>query len=606
MIRLAKNNIPRCFALGAVLLSIVFAFPDKIFADKKTTDLMGQALKLRASGQLDRAVKLLEEAIGNTRNDTQQSLALFMLGDCLLESGKSRKARGVYQILLKSDLTNDEQAEARYRLAQCFDRLGSPQGARRLCREIIQKYGESPYVQLARLLMKSTDARSAISSPESPVYNAEPENTPAFAKVLTQSAETKVLQQTPRPAPAPPEAGTKPASRRRSLSPAVKTRGEDAVVSAEDSLPDEDPASEEIRDEPVDAASVDGPPGSFQPERYSETPDETPDKALSQAQQKSAVVAESVPARSAVLPKSLPKNRPISATPPAGATTKDLFDFGVLSLRQREALATKILQAQETLERNPHAPENDRILFTMASDTARFGEYIESCKLYDKLLSKFPSSPFVERAYFEAIRLRAYLKVYNAAIEWGGMFARTFPKSSFLPQVNRIVELSGRNNSNAKGVAMGLPSKNAGAEKLSDPENDPTYKEAKRKMEAGRYALAQRDFMALLKKYPGSPHVHWNLALVQVQQEEYSMAEKTLDRLLEIDSENPDARSLLGYVHYQKKDFKKAADAYGKAGGAPSNDGLNFFDSQNAANRLKLKKNQPARTAGKIPEGEEP
>ncbi len=111
--------------------------------------------------------------------------------------------------------------------------------------------------------------------------------------------------------------------------------------------------------------------------------------------------------------------------------------------------------------------------------------------------------------------------------------------------------------------------------------------------------MALRDFETLSRAYPDQPVIWWDLALVQVQQERYGEAETSLNRLLALDPENKDGRSLLGYVHYQKKDFQKAAAVYEKTDESASGEGLKFFDPQNAAKRMQKTRPAPAASAVK-------
>lgn len=551
-------------------------------AGKSATDLMGEALKLRASGRLAAAVTVLEEAVAATSSASQRTLARFMLGDCLLEDGKAAAARDVYKTLLTADLTDDEQAEARYRLAQCHDRLGETEEVGRLCRQITRQHAGSPFAQLARLLQKAAGAKAP----------------PAATYVSAEEA-----------------ARTPPATRPRPAAPAAPVR-EPAPADAGGPLPDELPAGEEPPAEPEEPVeeplAEEGPAVVAAP-----APPPAPSSAAGRpaAKPAPAAVPAAVPAPAAAgvrrpavepaapAPAPAPASRPGAArvtrpapTVPAGAPA-DLLRFPPPSQEEREALAGEILSAQESLQRSPDAPDNDSLLFRMASATARFGEHLEACKAYDRLLTQYPTSQFAEQAYYEAIRLRAFLKVYRPVVEWGEAFLATFPRSARAAAVRRLVDFARRALAAPAAAAAGSPAPAAkpspGSRKKV--EDDPRYQEAKRRMAAERYAMALRDFEALSRIYPDQPVIWWDLALVQVQQERYGEAETSLNRLLALNPENKDGRSLLGYVHYQKKDFQKAADVYEKTDESASGEGLKFFDPQNAAKRMQ--KTRPSSAA---------
>ena len=117
------------------------------------------------------------------------------------------------------------------------------------------------------------------------------------------------------------------------------------------------------------------------------------------------------------------------------------------------------------------------------------------------------------------------------------------------------------------------------------PEKDPRYRQAKRRVADNRFSLALNDFQGLTDAHPDVPTLWWELALVQIQLQRYDEAEESLTRLLALQPDNQDARSLLGYVHYHQKDYNQAADDYRQAGSS-ENDGLKFFDPQTAARRM--------------------
>ena len=121
---------------------------------------------------------------------------------------------------------------------------------------------------------------------------------------------------------------------------------------------------------------------------------------------------------------------------------------------------------------------------------------------------------------------------------------------------------------------------------MNQLKKDPRYKQASQKMKNNNYNLALREFMGLSKKYPDVPQIWWDVALVQVQLEEFKQAETSIKKMLALDPSNEDGNSLLGYVHYRLENYKQAATAYDKVGG-PEGSGVTFFDAKKAAERMK-------------------
>ncbi|RCK78679.1 MAG: Outer membrane protein, OmpA/MotB family [Candidatus Ozemobacter sibiricus] len=603
------------------LLLVLAGGPVVVAQTSRTaTDLMGEALKWRARGQLSDAIRSLEQAVGAAPRAAQRTMAQFMLGDCLLEAGQAEAARAVYAELLSADLTDDERAEARYRLAQSLERLGRIDEARRLCREIARQHRGSSFAQLARLLEATLDRRSA---PPSEYISAE------------EAAQVRAAS----PVKAPPPSAAAPTS----AAPKAAAPARPAS-SRPDPLPDEEPdAGGPLPDETGadDEAVATAEPAPEKAPAPASVPAPTTRSTRGAGAGPAGVAAAPASSQAsgrAEEPKAIaPPSRgaPPSSPPPAPVGfPADLLRFPPTTQAEREALASEILQAQEALQRSPEAPDNDTLLFRMASATARFGEHLEACKTYDRLLTQFPSSQYVEEAYYEAIRLRAYLKVYKPVVEWGETFLQTFPRSSRGPAVRRLIAFAraqlqkpgaaprpaaasggpaapgaAGSGASAASAAPAPRSARPGASrgKLAD---DPRYQEAKRRVAAERYSLALRDFEALSRLYPDDPAIWWDLALVQVQQERHGEAEVSLNRLLALDPNNQDARSLLGYCHYQRKDYQKAADVYGQTGesSAASGEGLTFFDPQNAAKRMQQSrpKARPAASAAQTHQGEEP
>jgi len=206
-----------------------------------------------------------------------------------------------------------------------------------------------------------------------------------------------------------------------------------------------------------------------------------------------------------------------------------------------------------------------------------------------------PASPLVEKAYFQAIRLRAALGVHEAVIGWSKAFLAAFPASEYRAQVRALVEYAqaGGNldygsvdparQTSQKAPAAGRTDMNSENAALTA---DSQYVAASRKMKDGKYSLALVDFNRLTRKYPNAPQIWWDIALVNVQLEDFKKASQAINRMLELDPGNQDANSLSGYIHYRLENFEEAASAYDQAG-EPEGRGVNFFDARNASERMK-------------------
>lgn len=339
-------------------------------------------------------------------------------------------------------------------------------------------------------------------------------------------------------------------------------------------------------------------------------PVSAPKQSKKEAPARSEIVEEPVapspkPAASA---PAQPVTRPAPGSVKLGNETTRLLQ-SVLRVETAEAdrkeeLATRILSLQDSLKDGADRSGMDKVLLELAECTASFGELLEACKTYDQLLSNHPASPLVEKAYYEAIRLRAILGVHEAVIGWAKAFLAAFPTSEYRARVRALVEYSqagGRvdlgqpvdTSVSAKTVAKNSPS---GATTSIEAANsaltaDSEYTAASQKMKDGRYNLALLDFKRLSGKHAQAPQIWWDLSLVYVQLEEFANAEKAIKQMLRLDPDNQDANSLLGYIHYRLENYEEAATAYEQAGESEGR-GVNFFDAKNASQRMK-------KTAGK-------
>jgi len=119
------------------------------------------------------------------------------------------------------------------------------------------------------------------------------------------------------------------------------------------------------------------------------------------------------------------------------STNKQLQEalaFEPVSDTRKEELVSEILVLQDKIKNiGETKPGADALLFELGKNTSDFGELVEACKIYDKLLSLHPNSSYAERAYYEAIRLRAVLGVHEAVVAWAKAFNEAFPLLS-MPQ----------------------------------------------------------------------------------------------------------------------------------------------------------------------------
>lgn len=513
----------------------------------RPTDLMSQALKKRGAGDLPGAITLLQTALAEAKTPMQRNLARSMIGDCLMEDGQFKAARGTFENILTDSPRRDEKAESLYRIAQTWSQEGNQAKMKAMCHRVIEEFPKSPFDTLARHLLGTPVAVPEPAAPTRIVTTPKPVKpatgpAPAAPKAPAEPVKQLPEFQTAKPAPAKTAATTRPT---------VAAAAVSVAATQEMTRPSVGPvAAQTVRNLPRPVAAP--------------------------------IVVPSVSS-----PHEL--NR--------------LLNLGVISSEERAELATKILRRQNRLKEHPQDPQTDLTLFHLASETARFGELLEACKLYDRLLSQFPSSPHVEDAYFEAIRLRAILRAYRPVLDWGSVFLETFPSSLYKNRIDILTahaqqQLAAQNQSRpasapARKAAVGQaatqrpsPKKSARDSKIVEL---PRYQQAKRRMSEEKYGLALRDFQALTVEYPQEPLLWWELALVQVQQEEYKDAEESLGQLLILDPAHEEGRSLLGYVLYRRKNFQKAAQAYQTTSeeARPTKKGLTFYDAGQAAKRLR-------------------
>ncbi len=524
--------------VSALLASAVFSLPVASLASRKATDMMSEALKQRAAGNLNEAISTFESALDNTSSGIQKTLARFMLGDCQLEAKRYADAARTFEELAESVTGEEERAEALFRLMQAEAGLGNRRKADAIFTRIRQEHKTSPYYELAQAFIKSEGliAESRKEPEVQPVETVEPAAKPsAVAEPLVVAAKSEESK---------PAAADKPLEKTLEKPAAPKTEKAETVSRPVDKTvekPAEKPAAR-----PVD-----------------------------------------------IKPAAPAKKRGAKVDAETARLLRSILNVEKAQGQEKDELVSKILGYQDQLKDGPDKAGMDKVLFDLAQTTARFGELLEACKTYDQVLTNHPASPLVEKAYFEAIRLRAVLGVHDAVVGWSKAFLAAFPASEYRSRVRALVEYS-----SARGeIDLGADALKADTGKKSSETSgggntdeallaDSEYVEASRKMKDGRYNLALVDFNRLSKKHSGSAKIWWDLALVNVQLEDFKNAQTAIKKMLEIDSSNEDANSLAGYINYRLENFEEAADAYEKAG-EPDGKGVNFFDAKTASERMK-------------------
>ncbi|OGK11035.1 MAG: hypothetical protein A2W80_12665 [Candidatus Riflebacteria bacterium GWC2_50_8] len=542
----------RRLSVIALITAGIFICPDPSLASRKATDLMAEALRQRAAGNIHEAISSFEYALENASTPLQKNLARFMLGDCQIEAGRHKDAVRTFDELLEYVDSPEEQAEAIYRLMQAESALGNRNRVESLFARMRRNHRSSPYFELGQAFMKSEGLR------------IEADEIPEKARVAAKPVldTTKPLSAQEAKTPVVAKAAQKPETQR--------------VVVSERS----------VRAEPLQPSAATEP---------------------------DVVTSEEPPPVASPVQVAKPAKKVVMTPPPAARSAPGSVKLGdetsrllrsVLSVAtaegaERDEMATRILSLQDSLKDGLERPGMDKALLELAECTAAFGELLEACKTYDQLLTNHPASPLVEKAYYEAIRLRAVLGVHEAVIGWSKAFLAAFPTSEYRSQVRALVEYAKAGGKVDLGQSSGALPDTAGAKhsKTASPGTsnagadaalnaDSEYAAASNKMKEGRYNLALIDFKRLSGKHPQAPQIWWDLSLVNVQLEDFKSAEKAIKKMIALDPDNQDANSLLGYIHYRLENYEEAATAYEQAG-EPEGRGVNFFDAKTASQRMK-------------------
>lgn len=509
--------------LTTLLAGGLLAFSGVSYASK-TTDLMSDALKQRSKGNISGAIKGFKQAVDSAPTLLQRNLALFMLGDCQMEINNYSDAVKTFSELSKKATTPDERAEALYKLMEANSNLGNSDKVSEAYSELKRKYPKSAYREIGDAFMKAENIME--SEYTGPIDIEEPKipvEKPVKENKSPAKQETKIAK-----------AETKP------IKPAEKK------------------AKAETK--PVQTA------------------------------------AKPAPAKSTTTGGKKLDNR-------TTAILEEILHVEPVSESERDDLVSKILSYQDKLKDGEKGPGKDKIMFSLAEATFKFGELLEACKTYDKILSLYPASPLVEDAYYQSIRLRAILGVHQAVVEWSRAFNITFPDSKYKQKIAALVSYSQAGgkvqlakNSSASSKGSKTSNKQASVKTSSssggvsaanaDLKASSLYQNAVKKMNDGKYSAALDDLKVLASKFSDSSQLWWDTTLVYVQLEEFKQADKSIRKMLLLDPENSDAKSLLGYIQYRLENYDEAASAYEQAGESEG-EGVSFFDTKTASERMK-------------------
>ena len=499
-----------------VVLNIFCILSFDVLASNATSK-MTEALKQRSKGNVNSAIKLLNEAIKNSDDVKQKNMAKFMLGDCLIENEKYSDAIEIYEKLLKSSLSSDEKSEALFNLMKAYSSTGDDNKVSQLYKRLVS---EAPYASFSEVAK-------------------------AFYSSLYGNNATDSISST-----------------------AKKNSNKQNKQNKEKDKNDDDKKIAKTQNKKTDIKTDNKT--KVKPEKKQENIDKK------QANNKTSIAKSSNVKSSKKLSKKTTDLLVEILTPKS------------VSEGKKEELASSILLLQEKLMNNEKSNGADSLLLELANNTADFGEYVEACKTYDKLLNYHPSSPYVEKAYYEAIRLRAILGVHEAVVSWGNAFLKSFPSSAMANKVKALIEYSklGGNVELEKGTNSVDGNKSIVSKDINSLLKDNRYKKATQDVKDGKYEEAIEIFDNLGKEYGNVSQLWWETALVNVQMEDFKSAAKSINKMLELEPNNEDANSLAGYIHYRLENYEEAANAYENVGEADGH-GVNFFDAKSASKKMR-------------------
>lgn len=534
-----RSRLLASLFLGGFLICSGTAFAGK------TTDIMSKALKQRSSGNISGAIKSFKEAWDGADNPVQKNLALLMLGDCQLEDKRYTDAVNSFRQLSKMTKTDEERAEALYKLMEAYSGLNKNDKVSGVFSELKKKYRKTAYFNVAESLMKARNIAETDSS------EFEIESEPESEHVEEVKTVEKPKQE-------------------KVASKAEKVTEKNTSVKV---------ADKKSTNKPV--AKSENVPNALKPAVEA--------KKTTTAKNTSEVVKTQAPTGKKLDAKTT-------------AILNEILSPYKLSNDEKDELVSKILDYQDRLKKTGETgPGQDKLLFETAEATAKFGELLEACKTYDKILSLHPSSSLVEPAYYQSIRLRAMLGVHQAVVSWSDAYLSAFPNSANAERVKALKAYSQANGkvqlniNTAKPVAAvsNRTTSNSGSAKFADKDEanaalkaSSLYKTAQGKMNDGKYPEALGDLKILESKFSESSQLWWDITLVYVQLEEFKEADRSIRKMLLLDPDNEDANSLLGYIQYRLENYEEAANAYENAGEAEG-EGVTFFDAKTASQRMK-------------------
>lgn len=511
-----------------------------LFGSIEATNLMTSALNHRNKGDLKKATEQLQQALNKADEAKYKKMAMFMLGDCYIEQEQYSEAVGVYARILELSPTIDEKSEAFFCLIKAHSFLGNEARVEAIYKRMNSEAPRGAYADISRTFYSNLTGKVAEapkSAPKAVKTAVAPRSEPAKIVAKPETAAKPVTKPAEKSAP-------KPAS--KVVAATAKTTAATNTVSAAAS---------------TKAASTQGAQG-----------------AVKASTVQGAAKHNSKPAKGRDVQSIDSKNADI---------LQEILTVPALSDAKKEELIGRILVLQDQLQkRGETAQGSDELLFELANCTYEFGEHLEACKTYDKILHNHQGSSYVERAYYEAIRLRAILGIHEAAVAWANAFLNGFGSSVYTAKVRALKEYS---ESGGRLVVEQRGSQRPLSVQITDKNamlKDKRYLNAASLMKDGKYEAAQKEFMELSKTYGEIAQLWWDVALVNVQMEDFRGASAAINRMLRLEPDNEDANSLSGYIHYRLEDYEKAASAYENTKES-SGRGVNFYDAKGAAEKMK-------------------
>lgn len=146
-------------ALSALERSIA-VYPD----DDTVTRRLEQGQFLIHIGETDRAVEVLKKQLNRAQGDDLQAVQ-FYIGEAYFQKGMYAKAAGEYMKVVYAEVESklDWVVTAIYQAGQCYERMGKPDAAIAMYRDIIKRQGrESPYSRGAQARIDEIQKRETL------------------------------------------------------------------------------------------------------------------------------------------------------------------------------------------------------------------------------------------------------------------------------------------------------------------------------------------------------------------------------------------------------------------------------------------------------------